>query len=187
MGICNFSKLQVFLGHLAWPSHWIYLECTLQMGKFSQAYLVNSLSSASKVACFLTFSLCLGRTPETTKHPLYICRTPERLFPHLLGIGWQDFKQRLLKLSQQGVYQLKAVGWQSLYCKWSASSTQWFNLHIYNLMCSQNCLLRVPLQQLHSSENIFKEPCQLPSAFFSGFEPEEGDSPQLRGNPDEIH
>lgn len=57
-----------------------------------------------------------------------------------------------------------------------ASSTQWFNLHIYNLMCSQNCLFRVPLQQLHSRENIFKEPCQLSSAFFSGWGPEEGGS-----------
>lgn len=48
-----------------------------------------------------------------------------------------------------------------------AGSTQGFNLHIYNLLCSQNCLFRVPLQQLHSRENIFKEPRQLPSAFFS--------------------
>lgn len=58
-----------------------------------------------------------------------------------------------------------------------AGCTQGFNLHIYNLMCSQNCLFRVPLQQLHGRENIFKEPRQLPSAFFfSGSGPEEGGS-----------
>lgn len=57
-----------------------------------------------------------------------------------------------------------------------AGSTQGFNLHIYNLMCSQNCLFRVPLQQLHSRDSIFKELPQLPSAFFSNWGPEEGGS-----------
>lgn len=57
-----------------------------------------------------------------------------------------------------------------------AGSTQGFNLHIYNLLCSQNCLFRVPLQQLHSRENIFKEPSAPFSVFFSGSGPEEGGS-----------
>lgn len=61
------------------------------------------------------------------------------------------------------------------------SSTQWFNLHIYNSMCSQNRLFRVPLPQIHSRGSVFKELSQLPSAWFSGLGSEEGGSHSSRG------
>lgn len=99
-------------------------------------------------------------------------------FPYFIRNGWQDFKQRLcwsyhsrrctgLKLSADN--HSTANGW--------ASYIQWFNLHIYNLMCWQHYHFRMPLQQLHPNE-IFKETCPLPSLLS---EPEESGGSHISG------
>lgn len=147
------------------------------MQVFSKAYsqahswlacpnLVNSSASAIPAA-YLSFSSLL----PALERPLKLHRIPpldlqKESCPHLIRDGGQDFKQNLcwsyhgkrytsLKLSVDN--QSTVNGW--------AGSTQWFDLHIYNLTCAQKCHFRVPLQQLHSDENIFWEPCQHPSAF----------------------
>ena len=131
--------------------------------------LVNSSASAIMAACLPFSSLLLALERPLMLHRIPPLDSQKQSWSHCIRDGGQDFKQNLCwSYHGKRCTSLKLpVDNHSTMNGWAAS-TQWFDLHIYNLTCAQKCYFRVPLQQLHSNENIFKEPCQHSSAFLCG-------------------